>query len=141
MGADSGECRGCQKGMKAQISSEFLVVFSMLLMVFLVMYTIFFGSNIDLNQSQNALRAERDAMALAAAINFVYLAGEGAGYNLSMGALPQGEIITVSGTGVSCEIGKAFGSAPLLTGATSPSGNMSGNVNITNRGGEVYAHN
>jgi uncharacterized protein (UPF0333 family) len=125
--------------MKAQISSEFLVVFSMLMMVFLVMFTIFFGSNQDLARTQDSLRAQRDATALASAMNFVYLAGDGSSYDLPMGILDDNESITVSNSSVYSVVSGSFGSAPLVSGRAIQAGNMSGSVNITNSAGVVHA--
>ena len=124
--------------MRAQVSSEFMVVFSALLMVFVVMYVIFFGGNLNLSHVQESVSAQRDAKAAAAAINFVYLAGDGARYNLSLKNLAAGENITASGYSLTAEKGHASASAPLIVGGANISSIGAGDNLVMNEGGVIH---
>jgi hypothetical protein len=116
--------------MKAQISAEFLVVYAALLTISLVVLAISFGSGSLLAQAKDNADAKRDALALASAANFVYLAGEGASITIESGGG-----LEVSGYSVTATRGDASASAPLLHGGVDAAG--PGNITITNRGGVI----
>jgi uncharacterized protein (UPF0333 family) len=124
--------------MKAQVSSEFLVVFSALLLIFVVVFTIFFGGNLNLDNAQDSAASQRNAQSAAAAMNFVYLAGDGASYNYSLTGLEETENITMSGFSVTSEGDYTSASSPLLDGKMNSSRLEEGKMVISNEAGEIY---
>jgi hypothetical protein len=123
--------------MKAQVSSEFIVVYTALLLIFVVIFSILFGGGFNLFQIQNLVAAQRDAQSIATAINFVYLAGDGASYNFTPQNLMAGENITISDFGVSVERPYAYASAPVLDAQVNTTSLGGGNIVITNEKGGI----
>lgn len=127
--------------MKAQTSSEFMVVFTALSLLFVVVFVIYFGASINLFQAQDSVAALRNAYAAAAALNYVYLAGDGASYNFSLSGIVNGENITVGDFAVTSERPRSSAAAPLLGADVNVSSLNRGAMVITNRGGGVYVGN
>jgi hypothetical protein len=127
--------------MKAQTIPEFLVVYSALLAVFLIVFTVAVSGSLNLYQSQDSVAALRNAYDLATALNYVYLAGDGAGYNFTMTGLESGENITIWSYEVTSKRIGGSAAAPLLDGDTNTTALGSTNVLITNSAGELYAGN
>ncbi len=125
--------------MKAQISSEFLIVYSALLMIFLITFIIYFGGSLSFFQTQDAVTSFRNAQTIAAAINYVYLAGDGASYNLSLTNIVSDESITISEYAVTSKKTRVSASAAILDGNVNASSiaNGNGTVGITNNKGEI----
>ena len=123
--------------MKAQGSFEYMVIISLLLTVFLVMMAVSFSSNINLFQLQDSKAALRNSYAVASAINFVYLAGDGASYDLTLTDVMNEENITIYDYSVTSERPYASASAPLLNAKTNTSSPGKGKVKITNDHGEI----
>jgi hypothetical protein len=124
--------------MKAQVSSEFMVVYTALMILFVVMFTIFFGSDRNLLQTADSVSAMRNAQALASAVNYVYLAGDGASYDYTIGSLDEDENLTMSDFSVTSESPEAYASAPLLDGKRNATALGPGSINIANNRGEVH---
>ena len=126
--------------MRAQVSLEFMVVFSALFAMFLLVFALSFGGNGNLVQIQDSAASMRNAQSIAAAINYVYLAGDGASYNLSISNVLNTENITVSSHVVSSARRNVYSSAPLLNGKMNFTFLGRGNVILTNNGGEIDAN-
>jgi hypothetical protein len=122
--------------MKAQVTAEFLVVVSALAAIFLIFYVVYFGQNINLTQSQDSIAAMRNAYALSAAMNYVYLAGEGAQYNFTL-RKEQDENVTISNLSVESSRTHAVAQAPLLEGNTNASSVNGGQMVIRNNDGVI----
>jgi uncharacterized protein (UPF0333 family) len=125
---------------KAQASLEFLIVFSVLLAIFLFVFALSFGGNGNLIQIQDSAASMRNAQSIAAAINYVYLAGDGASYNLAISNVLNVENITLSNHAVSSTRRNAYSSAALLNGKMNFTSLGRGNVFLTNNGGEIDAN-
>jgi uncharacterized protein (UPF0333 family) len=123
--------------MKAQISSEFLVVFAALLMIFLVIFAIYFGGSLNLFQVQDIVAALRNAYAIASAINYVHLAGDGASYNFTVSGVANDENINITDYAVTSARHETTIGAPLLNGNVNTTWLGRGSVIITNNGGEI----
>ena len=123
--------------MKAQVSSEFIMVYTALLLIFVVIFSIIFGGNYNLFQAQDLAASQRDAQSVATAMNFVYLAGDGASYNFTPQNVMAGENISISNFGVSVQRPYAYASAPLLDAKVNTSSLTGGNIVIRNNGGEI----
>ncbi len=123
--------------MKAQVSSEFMVVFSALLLIFVVVFTIYAGGSLNLFQAESSVGALRNANAVAAALNYVYLAGDGASYSFTLARMVNDENITISDYAVASERPHAYAAAPLLDGNINASSMGRGAAVITNNGGEL----
>lgn len=125
--------------MKAQASLEYMVVFSALLVVFLVMFALSFGGSGNLGQIQDSAASMRNAQSIAAYLNYVYLAGDGATYRAQLSGVAEGENITVAPHTVSSTRRNAYSSAALLDGNMNFSSLSRGSVTISNSGGEIDA--
>jgi uncharacterized protein (UPF0333 family) len=122
--------------MKAQVSAEFLVVVSVLVLVFLIIYQIGIGQNINLLQTKDSVEAMRNAYALSAAINYVYLSGDGTTYNFT-NTKEANETISISEYSVESFRGKAKVQAPILDANVNASEVGSGQKIIKNNNGAI----
>jgi len=100
--------------MKGQQSAEFFVVIAVIMFIFLVFLVIYQGQNVNLLQSQDSVSAMERAYSLASAINYVYLAGDGASYNFTFRKYSN-ENVSISGRAVQCSKNYVVAQAPLLT--------------------------
>lgn len=124
--------------MRAQASLEFLVVYSALLMIFVVIFTVYFGGSLNLFQAQDSVAALRNANSVAAAINYVYLAGDGASYDFTLTNMVEGENVTISDYAVTSERPHASAGAPLLDAKVNVSSVNRGDVVISNERGDIH---
>ncbi|MEW6722952.1 MAG: hypothetical protein AB1324_06845 [Candidatus Micrarchaeota archaeon] len=118
--------------MFAQMSPEFMVVYTALLTISLVVLLISFGSGALLSQAGDTAAAKRDALALASAVNYVYLAGEGASVSIEAGGG-----LEISDYAVTATRGDAVASSPLLHSGAEEGAVAAGNITITNMGGAI----
>ncbi len=114
------------------------MVYAALMLIFVVVFAILFGGNFNLFQAQDLAAAQRDSQSIATAINFVYLAGDGASYNFTPQDLGPGENITITSFGVGAQRPYDYASAPLLDGQTNASSLGTGSVVISNQAGGIY---
>ncbi len=124
--------------MRAQVSSEFVVVYTALMLIFVVVFAILFGGNFNLFQAQDLAASQRDSQSIATAMNFVYLAGDGASYNFTPQNLEAGENLTITAFGVGAQRTYDYASAPLLDANVNTSSLGSGSIVISNNAGELY---
>ncbi len=123
--------------MKCQISAEFLVVLSALVFVFFIVSVIYYGQNVSLFQAQDSTAAMRNAYTISFAINYVYLAGDGAQYNFSFPGKQSDENITINNFSIDSRRSHAFASAPLLTSEVDSSSIENVSIIIKNNGGGI----
>ncbi|MFH0884324.1 MAG: hypothetical protein V1861_01280 [Candidatus Micrarchaeota archaeon] len=123
--------------MKAQASAEFLVVITMLLLIFLIFYVVYIGQASNLARSRELLSTNQEAYALSAAINYVYLAGDGASLNYSLPLHAGTGNLSVSGAVVESSLGEAVSQSPLLVPISGPTQISSASVVIRNNDGVV----
>lgn len=122
--------------MKAQVSSEFMIVYSAVFTLFLVLFFVYFDGSLNLFQTQDRVMALRNAHSIASAINFVYLAGDGASYKFTMSNIKNQENITVTDYAITSTRPYASAGAPLLDANVNTSTLGRGNITIiNNRGG------
>lgn len=69
---------------KSQISTEFLVIVSIALLVFLIIFAIIDKRNDELYSTRTKLYAKQEADKLASNINIIFLAGDGANKTISL---------------------------------------------------------
>jgi len=115
-----------------------MIVLASLLMLFMIVFSITIGGSTNLLQARETVSAQRNAYAAAAAMNFVYLAGDGASYNLTLGSVLDSENITVSDYSVTSARDTVSASAPLLDGRMNASALSRGEFLISNEGGEIH---
>ena len=125
-----------------QISAEFLTVLSALLVMFLIVYQIYLGQNINLFQTQDSLGAMRNAYMVSTVMNYVYLGGNGASYNFTVSGKANDENITISKFGVESVKANGRAQAPILDSninATSITSSMiqNGTISIKNNNGAI----
>lgn len=123
--------------LRAQTSVEFLIVFSGLLVLFMIFFIVYFGENVNLLQKNEQLLATSDSYALASAINYVHLAGDGAWMNYSLGLTPGDENITISRAAVETSGKRTLSQAPILNSRVNESLISSTNIVIKNIDGEI----
>jgi uncharacterized protein (UPF0333 family) len=122
---------------KGSISSEFLVVFGLMLLIGLVFYSFQVGESINIQQIREKLAAHRNALAASTALNYVYLAGDGAQYNFTLPYLIDGENITIYEGSVESRKGGALSSAPLLSSNTNSTTMKGGRTILRNNRGVI----
>jgi hypothetical protein len=105
--------------------------------IFLGVFAIYFGGSINLFQAQDSVAAMRNAYAVAAALNYVYLAGDGASYNFTLTEVANGENVTVSSYEVESKRPQASAVAPLLDGDVNTTALGRGDMQISNNRGEL----
>ena len=123
--------------MKAQVSFEFLVVYSALLTIFLVIFAVYFDGSLNLFQTQDKVVALRNAQSAAAAINYVYLAGNGASYKFALTNVMNDENTSISDYTITSKRPHSSASASLLNADVNVSALDKGNMTITNNRGEI----
>jgi len=123
---------------RGQATFEFLLVLSAIGIVFLIAFIIASSANANLVSGMSNSAARRDAMLYASAVNFVYLSGPGASFNLSSRNIEAGENITISAFSVSAIREDGSGSASLLYGGVNGSAAPHGDVRVVNSGGGIH---
>ncbi|MGV8085395.1 MAG: hypothetical protein ACP5N9_04050 [Candidatus Bilamarchaeum sp.] len=123
--------------MKAQVSAEFLVVYSALFAIFLLVFTVYLGGHYNLVQIQDSASASRNARSIAAAINYVYLAGDGASYNMTLSNFGNSENVSISNYTVTSTRVYSSASAGIINSKINSSSLTRGNVTISNNQGEI----
>ena len=121
--------------MRAQISAEFFVAFAAVAAVVLISVLIYGAQLTNLLQSKDALSAKKTAYQLSAAINSVYLAGNGT--NAIILVMPNNESITISGNNLVVQKNKEKVSISLLTDRINSSSIQSGYRKIKNNAGLI----
>lgn len=122
---------------RGSISSEFLVVFGLMLLIGLVFYTFELGETINIVQIREKLAAHRNALAASAAINYVYLAGDGAEYDFTLPYIAKGENITIYEGSIESRRPEALSSAPLLSSNTNSTTMKGGKTILRNNNGLI----
>lgn len=111
---------------------EFMFVVSVLIVLSLVFYIIYQGQKINLFQTESKLTTEKNAYSLAAAINYVYLAGPGTEYNFTLS-----ENVTVSDLAVQSNRTYSTSHAPLLSSDINTTIIERGEIVIKNNNGAI----
>ena len=122
---------------RGSISSEFLVVFGLMLLIGLVFYSFQVGENINITQIREKLAAHRNALAASTALNYVYLAGDGAEYNFTLPYVINEENITIYEGSVESRRGGTLSSAPLLSSNTNDTTLDGGRTILRNNNGVI----
>lgn len=122
--------------MRAQASVEITVVLVAIVALFAVFVTIYQNQLINLWQAKDRVETLDTAYMVANAINYVYLAGEGASYDFFIVAPRKN--ITATGYFVIAESTTgAFLQAPLLDSVANTVVNNSGKIRIENTGENI----
>lgn len=124
--------------LRGQVSFEFLVVYSALISIFLIALYIYFNGATNLIQIQERAVTQSNSRAVASAINYVYLAGEGAKYNFTTSRILNSpkENITISNFSVESKREFSQSSTQIINSNISSYTINRGNVQIRNiRGG------
>ena len=131
---------------KAQLSIEFMIILSILLIISLTVITVVNSRTSTLESKQREYFAKQVALQFSSEINTVYLAGngfnktvalpptlrDGTEYNIS--THPEAHIINIEWT----HIDKRHYQVPIITGNINGTlGNLSGNVNLSNSLGKI----
>lgn len=120
--------------MKAQASTEFILVFMFLLLVLSIVAAGTFTNVLDMSKTRTDQEAVRIANLISSGINTAYLEGHGFRTNLTLPYTVFGKNYTaaVSGNRVSLDFSSAVFSRPLLTqnisGSPLPGPNLIENI-------------
>jgi hypothetical protein len=82
--------------------------------IFLFVYIVFLGQNINLFQAEDSIIGMKNAYALSTAINYVHLAGDGAQLNFTLTGKENTENITIFDVSVESRRSHSVVYAPLL---------------------------
>ena len=126
--------------MRGQATEEFMVVLSALLLLFYIFYTLYIGQISTSHSAMDRLKAASIAGGIRSAINYVYLAGDGAVYNATIAFGNRPMDVLVSGGTVSVMSDVTSYSLPLLTDNMNATSISQGGIGIRNNGGaiEIY---
>jgi len=126
-----------KKELKAQVSAEFLVIYSVLLTISVIGFVIYYGGSLNYFQTSDILSATKDSHSIAAAINYVYLAGDGAEYSFKFTQKSNYTNITIFEYSVNSERPHASSSAAILNGDVDQDGTIDSTVIIRNSHGSI----
>ena len=121
--------------MRAQVTGEFMVVLSAMLLLFYVFYMLYISQVSNSWQANEKLAAMRIASGIRSSINHVYLAGDGTIYNTTVRT--QGFNVTLINGVVGVESDFAAYYLPLLTNRISATTVSQGEIIITNNKGVI----
>lgn len=124
-----------QKFVKAQASTEVMLIIAAIVLLFITLLLVYQGQIINLQQIIDRVDGNNAVYRIAAAINYIYLAGDGTSYNTTVIA-PRANI-SVSGRIIVAEENGARFEFPLLVNVTQTNVNNSGSVLIRNVGGNI----
>ncbi len=125
--------------MRAQISMEFLMVFSLLLVLFLILFSFAGDVSKDMRLKKERLSALNTVDYLALSMNLVYQAGDGALLNVSVrpGVLDGNYNVSVIGRNVLIFWDGFHYSSPLLSDSVNFTASNSTDFSIRNIEGVV----
>ena len=123
--------------MKAQASVEFIVIYAALFTIFFIVSLVYLNAGVNLFQSEQSINTMRNAESVAAALNYVYLAGNGATYNFSLTNVISGENITISNFSVQSQEPHANSEVAIVTGDVNASWINKSYDLISNNNGEI----
>ncbi len=125
--------------MKAQVSTELLTVYAILLVVFISSFAVVTGQIPVIASLKNSMDAFSVASSLGSAMNSVYLAGDGANATLDLGR--KNASISIEGGMLDVRVEGSFYDWQLLTNSTSASNVSTGSLIISNSNGVVSVAN
>jgi len=114
-----------------------MIVLSVMLLLFFIFFLIYANQITISHESADRITTERIASGIRAAINYVYLAGDGAEYNASFAYGLSDVNVSVYGGTVDAQSDVAQYSLPLLTQNVNETYVSPGNVMIRNDGGMI----
>lgn len=125
--------------MRAQVSMEFLVVFSIMIVLFLMLFSVAGGLSRDMDSKKEKLAAMDVVDSLALYIDLVYQAGNGASLNVSLAPTIGGANYSLSVMNQSVLVfwKDSVYSSPLLTGSVNLTLSNYTDFFIRNAGGVV----
>jgi len=125
--------------MRAQISMEFLVVFSVMIVLFMVLFSVAGGLSRDMDAKKDKLAAMDVVDSLALYINLIYQAGDGASLNVSLAPAIGGASYNLSVMNRSVLVfwKDSVYSSPLLASSVNLSVSNYTDLFIRNAGGVV----
>ncbi|VVB98062.1 Uncharacterised protein [uncultured archaeon] len=120
---------------KGQASTEMLVIFAGMMAVFIFLLYLFSGEITTVHETRNFMDAFTAASTLGAAINAIYLAGDGTNTTLN---LQQANVtLWIDGRTLNAIAGSSFYDWPLLTNSTASSNISTGSLVIQNSNGVI----
>lgn len=121
--------------MKAQVTGEFMVILSAMLLLFYVFYMLYIGQVSNSWQANEKLVAMRIASGIRSSINYVYLAGDGTVYNTTVRT--HGYNVTINNGVIGVESDFAAYYLQLLTDNINTTTIEQGEMLITNNKGVI----
>lgn len=121
--------------MRAQVTGEFMVILSAMLLLFYVFYILYIGQVSNSWQANEKLVAMRVASGIRSAINHVHLSGDGTVYNTTIRTHGYNVSINNGVVGVESEFAAYF--LPTLTTNINATTVNQGEVIFRNNGGLI----
>jgi hypothetical protein len=121
--------------MRGQVTGEFMVILSAMLLLFYVFYMLYIGQVSNSWQANEKLVAMRIASGIRSSINHVYLSGEGTVYNSTVRT--HGYNVTINNGVVGVESDFAAYYLPLLTNNINTTTIEQGEILIRNNKGVI----
>lgn len=121
--------------MKAQASTEFIVVLSVIMVLFFIFYSLYADQFVNSRQSSEKIAAMTTAISVRNAINYVYLAGDGTQYNTSLKIVNMNVSVHDGVVWAQSDFGSYY--APLLTSKINTTTINGGDVLIRNNKGLI----
>jgi hypothetical protein len=123
------------KSVRGQSASEFIVIFCLIMLLFFMFYALYTNQIVISYQANEKIICMRVATAVASAIDYVYLAGDGTVYNTTIRT--SGMNVMVSNGIVVASSNFSSYSFPLLTKSMNDTPIYPGSITITNRNGVI----
>lgn len=124
-----------RKTRNAQVTGEFMVILSAMLLLFYVFYMLYIGQLSNSWQANEKLVAMRVASGIRSAINYVHLSGEGTEYRTTIRT--HGYNVSISNGVVGVESNFAAYYLQLLTSNINTTTVKQGDVVFRNNGGLI----
>ncbi len=120
---------------KAQVTGEFMIVLSVMLVLFYIFYALYANQIVISYQADEKIMAMRVASSVQSAINYVFLAGDGASYNTSIRT--SGMDVKIINGVVEAHSGFSSYYLPLLTNRVNVTTINAGDISIRNNLGAI----
>ena len=121
--------------MRAQVTGEFMIILSVVFILFYIFYALYANQIVNSYQADASITSMRVASGIQAAINYVYLAGDGTTFNTSIRT--SGINVTISNGVVEARSEFSEYDLPLLTNRINATTINPGDIALRNNLGVI----
>jgi len=126
---------GVRRIMRAQVTGEFMVILSVVFILFYIFYALYANQIVNSYQADESITSMRVASQVQSAINYVYLAGDGATFSTSFRT--SGMNVTISNGVVEARSEFSEYDLPLLTNRINMTTINPGDITLRNDHGVI----